>query len=436
MKTNVRQAAVPVFTHQGGRAVPNSAFDQLQRSVMACMLWEDNFYESGEVIADRIKRLVKECDKAKVAQLAIDARKVMKLRHAPLLLVRELVRYPNQFKAGETLFEVCQRADEPAEFLSLYWKDGRTPVAQQVKYGLAKALKRFNEYQLAKYNREGSVRLKDVLFVARPWPKDDEQAALFKRLADDELAVPDTWEVALSAGADPKEVFTHLILDGSLGYMALLRNLRKMTEVGVDRELIENALLEGAATSKALPFRYVAAARACPSLEPVLDKAMQVACEGLPKLKGKTVLLVDVSGSMDWKLSDKSDLNRIDAASALAVLVSGVCEESRVFTFSTNVVEVPARKGMALIDAISASQHHGGTELGSAIRKLTAMSGVGDADRLIVITDEQSADVVGKPFGAGYMINVASSDRQVGFGDWTRITGFSESVVQYIQAVE
>ena len=43
--------------------------------------------------------------------------------------------------------------------------------------------------------------------------------------------------------------------------------------------------------------------------------------ENQPKLPGKTVFLVDVSGSMFGKrVSEKSDLDRFDAAAALAVL--------------------------------------------------------------------------------------------------------------------
>jgi hypothetical protein len=168
--------------------------------------------------------------------------------------------------------------------------------------------------------------------------------------------------------------------------------------------------------------------------ERYLDTAMQMSCEGLPKLPGKTAILVDVSGSMDWALSDKSDLTRIDAASALAVLLSEISEKLRVFTFSQLLVEVPARRGMALIDAIKTSQNHGGTFLGRAVNDLR--SHISDYDRLIVITDEQSHDPVGKPVGKGYMINVATYQNGVGYGDWLHISGFSESIVSYISEVE
>lgn len=86
---------------------------------------------------------------------------------------------------------------------------------------------------------------------------------------------------------------------------------------------------------------------------------------------------------------------------------------------------------MALIDAIR-KLPNGGTRLGLAITEINKKS----YDRLVVITDEQSHDTVGKPKGKGYMINVASYKNSVGYGPWICLTGFSESLVQWIQAVE
>lgn len=431
MRTNL--AVKPVYTQEGAKASHITPIEELRRTVMACLLWEDGFYESGEAVADRIKRLVPLCNPVDVAQLAIDDRDKQRLRHAPLFLVRELARYPSRFQVADTLAHVIQRADELAEFLAMYWKDGKKPLAKQVKKGLAKAFLKFDEYALAKYNRDASVRLRDVLFMCHAKPDTDERAALWKRLVDGQLVTPDTWEVALSGGADKKEAFTRLLQENKLGYMALLRNLRNMQEAKVDEALVFSALQSGAAKSKALPFRYVAAARAVPAWEPQLDSAMQVAMQGLQKLDGRTVVLVDVSGSMDAKLSSKSDLSRVDAASALAVLVRGLSDTCRVLTFSTRVVEVAPRAGMALIDAIRGSQQHGGTYFCQAMKTINAQI---DYDRIIVVTDEQSADPVGAPKGKGYIINVATEKHGVGYGDWTHISGFSESVVQFIHAAE
>lgn len=79
-------------THEGALAVQIGEEAQLRRAVLACMLWEDQFYEDGVPIADRIAALVPRVDAAKVAALAIEARERMKLRHVPLLLVRVMRR--------------------------------------------------------------------------------------------------------------------------------------------------------------------------------------------------------------------------------------------------------------------------------------------------------------------------------------------------------
>ena len=100
---------------------------------------------------------------------------------------------------AETLARVIQRADELAEFVAIYWAQGREPLSAQVKKGLAAAFPKFDEYALAKYDRAGAVRLRDVLFLCTRVRVDEAQAALWKRLAENELATPDTWEVALSA---------------------------------------------------------------------------------------------------------------------------------------------------------------------------------------------------------------------------------------------
>src|SRR5215831_18269715 len=121
-------------THEGAPARHISAEQQLRRSVLACMLWEDQFYEDGVAIAGRIRELVAKVPAEKVAALALEAREQMKLRHAPLLLVREMARLATHRRlVAETLERVIQRADELAEFVAIYWKDGRVPLSGQVK---------------------------------------------------------------------------------------------------------------------------------------------------------------------------------------------------------------------------------------------------------------------------------------------------------------
>lgn len=418
-------------THEGAPARHVNPELQLRRSVFACLLWEDQFYEDGVEIAGRIKELVPKVEPARVASLAVEARRKMKLRHAPLLLVREMARSPkHRTLVGETLAQVIQRADELSEFVAIYWKDGRVPLSAQAKKGLAAAFTKFDEYALAKYDRAAPVKLRDVLFLCHAKPVDEAQAALWKRLIDGELAIPDTWEVALSAGGDKRSAWERLLIERKLGALALLRNLRNMQSAGVAEQLVYEAL-RTMRTERVLPFRFIAAARHAPPWEEPIERAMLSALEGSQKLPGKTVLLVDVSGSMTEKLSRRSEMLRTDAAYGLAVLLREICEEVAVFTFSDYLKRVPSRRGFALRDALDSSQPHSGTMFGKALKDVDERY-----DRIIVITDEQSHDRVPAPRGKGYVINVASYRNGVGYGPWTHIDGWSESVIEYIRELE
>ena len=420
-------------THEGAPARHLSPELELRRSVLACLLWENQFYEDGVEIAGRIAELVPKVKAEKVAALAIEAREQMKLRHAPLLLVREMARHKtHRAPVSETLASVIRRADELAEFVAIYWKDGRVPLSGQVKKGLAAAFPKFDEYQLAKYDRGGPIKLRDVLFLCHAKPRDEAQAAVWKRLIWGRLTTPDTWEVALSSGADKRAAWERLLREQKLGALALLRNLRNMREAGVDASLVL-AALGSISTARVLPFRFLAAARYAPQWEEALEQAMLKSVAAAEKLPRETIVLVDVSGSMTAALSGRSEMQRTDAAYGLAVLLREIGEKVRVFSFSDNLVEVPARRGFALRDAIDTSQRHSGTYLGKAIEDLNRKE---KYERLIVITDEQAHDTVPAPMGKGYVINVASYKNGVGYGKWTHIDGWSESVIEYICTME
>src|SRR5258708_3389524 len=137
-RLNLLNLNFPPRTHEGAPARNISTELQLRRSVLACLLWESQFYEDGVEIAGRIAQLVPKVEAERVAALAVEAREKMKLRHAPLLLVREMARHATHRKlVAETLAKVIQRADELAEFVAIYWKDARVPLSAQVKKGLA-----------------------------------------------------------------------------------------------------------------------------------------------------------------------------------------------------------------------------------------------------------------------------------------------------------
>ena len=434
--TNLKRPATTLRTHEGAPAARIGAEAQLRRTLMACLLWENEFYEDGVSIAARITDGVTAVPLDVAGALAVEAREQMHLRHVPLLVVREMARQGGSRVIGDTLARVIQRPDELAEFTSLCLKTGmKRGLTPQVKRGLADAFRKFDEYALAKYDRDDrAVRLRDVLFLSHAKPADEEQGALWKRLIDGTLATPDTWEVALSAATDKRAEWERLIAEDRLGGLAVLRNLRNMEQAGVGRDTIRKAIAQGN-FRRVLPFRFIAAARYAPALEPELETAMFRATAEMERLPGKTVLLVDHSRSMDAALSAKSEITRFEAAAALAMLLREVAEDVAIYTFSDMCEHVPPRRGFALRDALfNGIRHPVGTLLGTAKRYVDEQEA--PYARLIVITDEQSHDRPTAPLGRGYVINVASARNGIGYGPWTHVDGFSEAVLRYVAEAE
>jgi 60 kDa SS-A/Ro ribonucleoprotein len=462
------KVAGPIFTHGGAKAQKINAKLQLQRSVLTSLLWEDSFYESGDSVARRISALVPEVNPVDVVDIAFMAKFDMKLRHAPLYLMRELSRYtPGHLK--KTGFEyawdtekvsalvesginaVIRRPDEVSEFLAMYWKDKKQPISAAVKRGLAKAFSKFNEYQLAKWNKDKDIKLRDVMFLTHPNPKTVDAALLFKKLADKTLATPDTWEVALSAGKDKRETFERLLREGKLGGMALLKNLRNMTESGVDGDLIRERLERG--VGFALPFQFITAAKYAPRYSTSIEVAMLKSLEGMEKLPGRTLLVVDTSGSMFSRLSKKSEMTRMDAAAALSILARNLCEESVIYATAGNdstrkhaTMELPEHlSGFALSETIVNSQRKiggGGIFLVQCLEYISKR-GHGVFDRVVVFTDEQDCDVKANPQNASrlgtfnYVVNVANEKNGISYKNtWDHVDGFSERIFDYIRAFE
>jgi hypothetical protein len=183
---------------------------------------------------------------------------------------------------------------------------------------------------------------------------------------------------------------------------------------------------------RVFPFRFIAAARYATRFEPDLERALFGVLDNQPRFKGHTVILVDVSGSMDSVMSAKSDMLRMDAACGLAMCLRELCDDVSIFTFSNHHVEVPPRRGFALRDAIVGSQSSSGTDLGGSVHEANKLV----HDRLVVISDEQTRTAVEDPKMTGYMINVAAYRNGVGYGKWNHIDGFSEAVLKWMHEYE
>ncbi len=268
--------------HEGAVAWRMTPEWELYTTVVTTMGTEDKFYEKGDDRVRRIAELVRKVEPEFVAQLAIYSREEMHLRSVPMLLLVELAScHHGDSLVSRAVSRTVQRADEITELLMCYqWRMGRKGLNQlshQLRKGLAEAFNRFDEYQFAKYNRTGrKVTLRDALLLVHPKPKNKAQAEIFLKILNDTLSTPYTWETELSVigkqGFSSLEerdkaqcdTWQQLIKSGRLGYMAVLRNLRNMTNLCIDDEskhMVCKRLANPVEVrkSKQMPFRFLSA---------------------------------------------------------------------------------------------------------------------------------------------------------------------------------
>lgn len=438
----------------GMKSAKQDNISLLKRVVLANLLWENVAYVDGESVSNEIVRLIPLCSPKDVAELAIEARKAQKLRHTPLFICVEMLKHKEHALLVKNILpQIITRADMITDFVALYKKQNGgklKPIANSAKIGLAKSFENFDEYQFAKYDRNSEIKLRDVMFLVRPKPSQDREE-LYKKIANRELKVPDTWEVALSTGKDKKETWTRLIKEAKLGGLAMLRNIRNMKDAKVDKKVIVDGL-SALKTQMLLPLNFLASARINTEFEREIEDAMIKGYERLPKLSGKTLFIVDVSGSMGSLTSGQSQFSRLDQACAMAMLAVNQCEDYKVVatagddgrrTGAHKYIEYP-KKGFGVFEQIVMSRKEiggGGIFTRQCLEWCKANVG-DDFDRIIVFSDSQDCDIVNKvpsPFAKyNYICDVSANTRGVNFkGKWTaEISGWSEHFITYISAME
>ena len=440
---------------EGALSAKQDYSGQLRRVVLANLLWEDIAYCDGEKVADTIRQLVPLVSAEEVYSLALEARTLQKLRHIPLFLAVQMCRYPgHSLLVKDLLPKIITRADMLTDFLAIYLRENgnKASLSHQAKKGLAEAFHNFNAYKFAKYDRNAAIKLRDVMFLVHPKPRDREEARLFKMVAERTLPVPETWETMLSAGKDRKETWTYLINEGKIGGLAFLRNLRNMMKAGVDRKVIEYGF-DALNSTMLLPMNFLQAARMNPEFRREIERVMLRAYSGLPKLPGRTLFIIDASGSMVAHLSSRSLLTRYDAACAMAMLAVSQCEDCEIAVtagddwrriHSTQYLRYLA-EGFDLIgqiDAVKMGMQAGGIFTRQCL-EWCRKNIEGEFDRIIVFSDSQDCDypdrIMPEPFGRyNYICDVSAERYGINYrGVWTaEISGFSEHFLTFIAAYE
>jgi hypothetical protein len=259
-----------------------------------------------------------------IANLIIHARTKMNIRTMPLVMLvhfAEVLRTLNiqYLPLRRVTADVIQRADQITDLyayaLEVFGSKGKIPMA--IKRGVADAFNKFNEYQFGKYNRNGAVKMTDVLRIVHPKAKDEKQGSIFEKIMKETLAVPYTWEVELSKNGQlpeeerksKKDLWTELLESGKIGFMALMRNARNISEAGVDAKVMKKRVYdvlsdpELVAKSKQLPFRFVNAIKATQEcgdnkLHQALSTALDYSVSNVPVIGENVWIIVDASGSM------------------------------------------------------------------------------------------------------------------------------------------
>lgn len=435
--------------------------ERLITKVLTSFFNESKFYgdNSSEIVND-IRRLA-DGDSRFLANLTIYARKNMHLRSISHVLAGELSKSVNGKKySKEVIKNIVERPDDMNEILAYYLNTFKKPIPNGMKKGLAESFLKFNEYSLAKNNKNGEVKLKDILCLTHPKAKNEEQSKLFKRILEDKMETPKTWESILSAYGNNKETWEYLIENNLVGYMALLRNLRNIINANPSNinkvfEIIENE--DRVIKSKQLPFRFYSAYKSLKNEDiyderayNALEKAIISSVKSIKKLKGTTLIAADVSGSMNFPISFKSKVTCSEIAVVMLAMANYICENSITVTFDDSLVLYDLNKDRGILKNAESIYVGGGwTDLTLPIKYI--LNQRIKVDRIIMLSDneinrgysktcEMWVDKYRKTVNPNlwvHSIDMQGYGTQQFIGERTNIlAGWNEKVLEFIPKVE
>ena len=369
---------------------------KLVTQVLTSFFNESKFYgDNSKDMAETIQRVIKQ-DADFVSRLAVYARRVFNMRTVAHVLTAYLAHEPEgKPYVRKTVKGITLRGDDATELMAFYLATFGKPIPNSLRKGIEDVFGGFDEYTLAKYKGEGkTVKMRDLLCLCRPAPKDDAQSDMWKRLLEGRLETPVTWETQLSANGNNRNTWEDLIDSGKVGYMALLRNLRNIITAkprNIEKvwQTIENP--EAVRRSKQLPFRFLSAYKTIDRIAgsrglDALESAVDAATNNLPKLPGTTVIAVDVSGSMCSRVSAKSEVECVEIGMMLGLIANRICENSIFYTFDTRLNKIPlSRRANILATVANSRAPGGGTDMDLPFVAMERDNI--KADRIIIISD-------------------------------------------------
>jgi 60 kDa SS-A/Ro ribonucleoprotein len=319
-------------------------------SILLTSFVQDQFYRSANDTMARISELLGKVNPKFAAKAAVYARNEFKMRSITHVLAGELAKHVSGQPWAKNFYkEIARRPDDMTEIVSYYFSKGNKKLPNSLKKGFAKAFDKFDGYQLAKYRGENKgVSLVDLVNLVHPVPTDKNQKAL-EDLVNGVLKSTDTWEAKMTkagqeatSSADKAEkkaqAWYELLSEKKMPAMALVRNLRNILEqspeaidLAIDALKNENYIKN----SMMLPFRFIAAIN---ELEKVnfsrtgeviaaLNVALDHALVNVPVFPGRTLVVLDDSGSMTWnKTGDYKNPMQIGSLFAAVLMKTNKCD--------------------------------------------------------------------------------------------------------------
>lgn len=402
-KFNQPKEKVIVENMAGGRAYSQSNEMELV-SILLTSFANEQFYRTENDLLNRLKELIAGCDKDFVAKAAIYARTQFGMRSITHILASELAKYIGGESAKNFYNAIVYRPDDITEIIA-YHKANNGKLSASMKKGLALSFNKFDKYQLAKYKCEGkNISLLDAARIVHPKPTEKNEEAL-SLLSKGELKSFDTWESELSKAGEAdinekdqfkKDVWVRLIKEKKIGYFALLRNLRNILEQAP--EIIDEALTmlcdeKLIKKSLVLPFRFTTAYQelqkngGSSNVLRAINRAVDISLNNVPKFNGKTLVVLDVSGSMAGKPSE---------IGALFTSILAKSNNADIVTFSNNAQYCNVNlddSTITLANSIHFSM--GGTNFSASFQILNKVY-----DRIIILSDMQGWIGSYSPVGA------------------------------------
>jgi len=399
-KFNQAAPGAKTVNKEGHAAYSMKDKDRLVTQVLTTFFGEPKFYgdNSNEII--ETAKLIAANDPAFIARLAVFARREFNMRSVSHVLTAILSHeVKGKAEIRRMIPAVVVRADDMTEILSAYLSLYGKPVPNALKKGINDAIIRFDEYALSKYKGEkNTLKMRDILRICHPTPKNAEQSEMWKRCIAKELNKAFTWETELSACGNNKETWEKLIDSDKVGYMALLRNLRNIINAAPDNiakvyETLSDS--DQIRKSRQLPFRYLSAYKELQDVSgttskvfDVLETAIDTSVENIQKIPGKTGIVVDVSGSMRSQVSRRSKMTCAEIGLLLGVVAVRICEESVFLTFDTSLYKPPVSTvGGILTQVQNIPVQGGGTQMELPFKHLTKEKI--NVDRIILLSDNQ-----------------------------------------------